>query len=267
MKKGSEKHVGLFKEERQAQIFRILETEHRVEVSDLSRRFTVSEDTIRRDLRDLENQDLIRKTHGGALRHVASAPPYHTRVGYLSDVKDAIGKEAALLVEEGDSIIIDSGTTTLCLAQSLRTSNLRVLTNNLEIARVITEHPDYDLIVLGGQWDSVHHELGGAATLEQLSRYRVTKLFLGMTAIDRDNGLTDLSEGDSAIKRGMIQIAQQVIGLADHTKLGKVAFSQVAPASVLDILITDEEADCTAFADLDCKVIKVAVTSHQGAEN
>ncbi len=251
------KQEALFKEERRARILEILEREQRVEVADLAERFSVSEDTVRRDLRDLGVQGLIRKTHGGAMRHIASAPPYEARLAQASEVKMAIGRQAAELVEDGDSIIIDSGTTTLCLAQSLTVSRLRVLTNSLEIARVFVERPEYELIVLGGRYDPVHRELVGPATVEQLARYRVDKLFMGMTALDRQNGVTDISEADAALKRAMIQISQQVIGLADHTKIGRVSFSWVAPASDIDVLITDELADCSLFNGLGWRLIQV----------
>lgn len=246
-----------FKEERRTRILEILEQEQRVEVGDLAQRFGVSEDTVRRDLRDLGVQGLVRKTHGGALRHIASAPPYETRLAQASDVKNAIGREAAALVEEGDSIIIDSGTTTLSLAQSISVNHLRVLTNSVEIARVFVERPEYELILLGGRYDHVHRELVGPATVEQLARYRVDKLFMGMTALDRENGVTDVSEADAALKRAMIQVSQQVIGLADHTKIGRVSFSWVVPASEIDILITDELAHCSDFADVGWRVIQV----------
>lgn len=248
----------MFKEERKAGILQILEAERRAEVPDLSQRFKVSADTIRRDLRELESDGLIRKTHGGALQRIASPPPYTVRLVQASKLKEAIGRRAAELVEEGDSIVIDSGTTTLCLARALSVNRLRVLTNSLEIGHVIAEQKQYELILLGGRYDRVHQELVGAATVEQLSRYRVDKVFMGMTAIDRANGITDDSEEDAAFKRNLTRVSQQVIGLADHTKIGRVSFSLVAPASEIDIFITDDQADCTAFSGMNWKLIQVS---------
>jgi DeoR/GlpR family transcriptional regulator of sugar metabolism len=254
----AEAHTNLFKEERQTRILQILELEDRVEVPVLSRRFKVSEDTIRRDLRDLDARGLIRKTHGGAMRHLTPPMPYENRLLQASEVKAAIGRAAADLVQEGDSLIIDSGTTALSLAQSLKAGKLRVLTNSLDVAKAVADRADVDLIVLGGRWDPLH-QLIGPATVEQLSRYRVDKVFLGMAGLDSRHGLTAPSEEEAAVKRAMIQVAQQVIGLADRSKLGKVAFAWVAPASAIDILVTDDQADCGPFVGLGWQVIQAPI--------
>jgi len=248
--------VGLFREERKAQILDLLKTDQRVEVGRLARLFEVSEDTIRRDLKDLQDQGLIVKTHGGAVNRLAAPKPYETRLGHASHFKSSIGKAATTLVEEGDCLLIDSGTTALSLARSLRVARCKVLTNSLEVAKVISENPQYELIVLGGRWDPLH-QLVGPATVEQLSRYRVDKVFLGMPGLDVKHGITVPSEEEAAVKRAMIEIGQQVIGLADHTKLGAVAFAYVAPASVIDVLVTDELADVGPFGNLTWKIIRV----------
>jgi DeoR family fructose operon transcriptional repressor len=225
----------------------------------------VSEDTIRRDLRKLETSGLIRKTHGGAMQSVVTAPPYNTRLQQAPGVKEAIGRRAAELVQDGDTLIIDSGTTTLGLARALTVSRVTVVTNSLEIARVIAMNRDYELVLLGGKWDSVHHELVGPTTIEQLSRYRVDKVFMGMTALDRRNGITDLSEADATLKRAMIEVSQRVIALVDHSKIGRVAFCHVAPANSINLLVTDELADCAAFEDLNWEIIKVPVPAGEAS--
>lgn len=254
----------LFREERHVRILGLLEEQGRAGVTDLARYFEVSEDTIRRDLRDLELRGLISKTHGGAMQKVATAPPYEARLRQASAVKDAIGRRAAELVQDGDTLIIDSGTTTLCLARALAVGRVTVVTNSLDIAKVISARPNYELILLGGRWDRIHQELVGPSTVDQLSRYRVDKVFMGMTALDRRNGITDLSEADAALKGAMIEVAQRVIGLADHTKIGRVAFCRVAPASAFDVLVTDEQAECAPFEDLGWEIIKVAVPVDDG---
>jgi DeoR/GlpR family transcriptional regulator of sugar metabolism len=249
----------IFADERRSRILELLEKHHRVAVSDLASRFEVSDDTIRRDLRHLTARGLIRKTYGGALRLMASMDSYDKRLSQGTDLKAAIGARAAELVQEGDTVILDSGTTTLWVARSLRVAKVRVLTNDLEVAKVIAQKPGSDLIVLGGRWDAHHRELVGPATVEQILRYRVDKAFLGMAAIDRKQSWTDVSEEDASVKRAMIQVAEQVIGVADHTKLGKVAFSWVAEASVIDILVTDLRADTSSFDDLGWEIIRADV--------
>ncbi len=249
---------GHFVEERRGRILEILELRHRVEVSDLADRFQVSEDTIRRDLRYLQGQGLIKKTHGGALRrHLASLPPYASRLEQSRDIKEAIGKRAAELIEENDSLLIESSTTTLWFAQALQVRKARVLTNDLEIARLAAQK-NYELIVLGGRWDPINHELVGPSVLDQLARYRVDKLILGTSALDAKNGLTGISDEEAAVKRAMIAISDRVIALADRSKIGEAGFVWIADASAIDILVTEESADCSAFSDLDWEIIRVS---------
>lgn len=252
----SSNKVGLFREERKLQILELLKTEQRVEVASLATLFEVSEDTIRRDLKGLQNQGLITKTHGGALNHVATPKSFEKRLEHAPGLKSLIGKGAADLVKEGECLLIDSGTTALGVAHSLRVNKATVLTNSLEVAKVISEYSKYELILLGGRWDPLH-QLVGQVTVEQLSRYRVDKLFLGMLGLDFKQGITVPSEEESAVKRAMIGIAQHVIALADHTKLGEIAFSYVAPASVIDVLVTDELADLAPFGGLGWEVVRV----------
>lgn len=247
----------LFKEERLFQIIKMLETDNRVEVADLSRRFAVSEDTIRRDLRDLESRGVVLKTHGGALRRLAAPRSFEKRLEYETHFKERIGKAAASLVEEGDCLLIDSGTTALSVAHALNIERGKILTNSLEVAKIISEKPHLELIVLGGRWDPLH-QLIGPSTVEQLAKYRVDKLFLGMAGLDIQQGITAPSEEEASVKRAMINIAKQVIGLADHTKLGDVTFAYVAPASKINVLVTDDLADLGPFAALDWKVVRVA---------
>jgi len=263
----TEDRTPIFREERHVRILQLLDQEHRVVVPDLAARLNVSEDTIRRDLRDLQAKNLVRKTHGGALRHTAPPVSFENRVGVELDLKTAIGTRAAELAQEGDSIFIDGATTALAVARALRVSSARILTNSLEVARIIAARPQLELIVLGGKWDPVHHQLVGAVTVEQVRRYRVDKFFVGIGALNRRDGLTEPTEEDAAVKRAMIESAQQVIGLADHSKLGRVCFACVAPASAIDVLVTDDLADCTAFSDLKWEIIRARGESAEDGAN
>jgi DeoR family fructose operon transcriptional repressor len=252
----STSRVSLFREERKLQILEMLKVDQRVEVGRLASRFEVSEDTIRRDLRDLETQGLLVKTHGGALNRVEAPKSYEKRLEHAWSFKSSIGKAAAALVEEGECLLIDSGTTALSLARSLKVNKAKVLTNSLEVAKVISEYPQLELVVLGGRWDPLH-QLVGPATVEQLLRYRVDKVFLAMPGLDVKHGITVPSEEEAAVKRAMIQIGQQVIGLVDHSKMGVVSFAYVAPASVIDLLVTDELADLGPFGTIGWDVVRV----------
>ncbi len=251
------KQGGLLREERQMHIQRILQRDGRVVVAQLSQELNVSEDTVRRDLRALEEQGLARKIHGGALQGLSHVVPYELRRGRESDVKELIGQRAAEMVKEGDSVIIDHGSTTLCLARALAVTGIRVVTNSLEIARVIVDKPGCELIILGGQWDGTHQEIVGPAAVSQLNQYHVDKVFIGVTALSRREGITDLSEADAVLKRAMLQAGSKVIGLADSSKVGRVAFCRVAALDSLDVLITDDQADPAEFEGLKLEMIRV----------
>jgi DeoR/GlpR family transcriptional regulator of sugar metabolism len=217
----------------------------------------VSEDTIRRDLRALEERGLARKIHGGALHRMASVVPYEVRRVQDPHVKERIGRRAAEMVNEGDSVIIDHGSTTMCMAKALSVPRLRVVTNSLDIARVISEKPNYELILLGGRWDGTHQEIVGPTAIHQIGQYHVDGVFIGMTALSRREGITDLSEADAELKRAMLETGKKVMGLADSSKVGRVAFCRVAPLDSLDVLITDDHADEAEFEGLKLEVVRV----------
>ncbi|MEW5979762.1 MAG: DeoR/GlpR family DNA-binding transcription regulator [Acidobacteriota bacterium] len=252
------KEENLLREERQMHILRMLEREGRVVVTGLCRVLNVSEDTIRRDLRALEERGLARKVHGGALHRLASVVPYEVRKVQDFDVKDRIGRRAAEMVNEGDSVIIDHGSTTLSMAKALTVSRLRVVTNSFEIARAVAEKPHYELIILGGRWDNTHQEIVGPMAVQQISQYHLDKVFIGMTALSRREGITDLSEADAVLKRAMIEAGETVIGLADSSKVGKVAFCRVGDLDSLDVLVTDDQADEAEFNGLSLQIVRVS---------
>lgn len=246
-----------FVEERHQRILQLLDQKNRVVVPDLAEKFKVSEDTIRRDLRHLENLGLLKKTHGGAIHHhISSLGPYPERLEAEKDYKTAIGKRAAELVEENDSLLINSSTTALAFARALQVNRARIITNDLDIAQIIIQKGSYELFVLGGKWDPAHHELMGPNIYEQIERFRVQKLFLGVSALHPIHGMTGITEEDASIKRAMIQVADQVIALSDHTKIGETSLAWIAPPSVIDILVTDEHADCEGFEEYGFQIIK-----------
>lgn len=247
---------GMFADERRQKILYILEADSRVEVEDLSRRLGVSSDTIRRDLRQLDARQLLHRTHGGAIKRLAPSLSYEVRQELSSSAKQSIGRLAATLVEEGDAIIIGSGTTAYALARSLTVQRATVITNSLDAALVLSSRPGMTLQVLGGRWNPSLHELVADEAVRAVSRFRVGKVFLGVNGLSVQHGLTCSDAEEALLFQAMIASSQEVIVLADSSKLGEVGFAWVAPLKAIHYLVTDSNADVSDFSNTGIQILQ-----------
>lgn len=223
----------------------LVASDRAVSVTDLAARFGVSESTIRRDLRELEEAGLIQRTHGGAvlpdLRRYE--PSFHQKEAERRQEKNAIARIAARLVNDGDTIILDSGTTTLALARLLHgRTNLTVVTNSIVIAAELAGAPGVEVVVTGGILKGRTLALVGAEVARFLNKVNVDRVFLGINGIDLEAGLTTPTLAEAETKQAMIRAAREVVVLADHTKLGRVTFAHVASLQEVHRLITDAGA-------------------------
>jgi len=229
--------------ERQKIILQIIAEQGAVTVAELCERFGVSDMTIRRDLSTLERASLLRRIHGGAVsaRGRSYEPPVLTRVHEAPEAKRAIGRLAATLVHEGDSIALDIGTTTLELARNLtRLQDITVLTNSLPIANLLTDQPGIRLMLCGGIVRPGERSLIGPVAEYTFSQFYVDKAFIGIGGVDLEAGLTEYNTDDAEVKRHMIRNAQRCILLTDSRKFGLKTFASVAPLSVVDDIVTDD---------------------------
>ncbi len=232
--------------ERHQEILKLLETHSSVTVADLVQRFQVSEMTIRRDLDALERQGLLRRVHGGAIsvRGRSYEPPFLNRSGVNREAKERIGQAAAALIDDGDSVALDVGTTTLEVARHLvGKRNLTIVTPSFRIASLLVEHPHIRLILTGGILRPGELSLIGNLAEGAFSNFFVDKLFLGVGGIDLEVGLTEFNLEDAQVKQAMIRSAKEVIVVADASKFGQVAFAAVAPLDRVDRIITDSSLD------------------------
>ncbi|MCC7359291.1 MAG: DeoR/GlpR transcriptional regulator [Anaerolineales bacterium] len=216
-------------------------------VAQLCDLFGVSEMTIRRDLRDLEREGLIRRVHGGAVVNLGRSfePPYALRATRHEARKQAISRRAAELVLDGDSLALDVGTTLLELAQALGGKrNLTILTASLPIANAIVARlsltSDVRLILTGGIVRAGELSMIGPIPAQTYSNYHVDKAFIGVGGLDLKAGLTEFNVDDAVVKQALIQNARQRIVLADSSKIGRTAFAAVAPLAVVNTLVTDD---------------------------
>jgi len=242
----------LLKEERQQQILDALQENNRVTVPELSLRFGTSDVTIRRDLADLAAEGKLQRTHRGALKVVPAPPepPVVQRLSLEQTEKEQIGRAAAALVDEGDSIFIGSGSTTSAFARCLTgLHRLTVVTNALNVAvELAAVSVDWTIIVTGGVVRASELSLLGHLAEQSLPEVRVNKVFMGMQAISLEGGLTSDNMPEVTTTRHIFDMAPELIVLADHTKLGKTASAYLAPVERIKTLVTDSGAD-PAFLD------------------
>lgn len=240
-------------------------------VTALCRQFNVSAMTIRRDLAALEAEGRLRRTRGGAepIRTEEYEPAFHIRVKENETEKAAIGRAAAALVADGEVLAVDVGTTLLHLIRALGPSKeVTVLTNWLPNVLELAKYPRIRTIVLGGTLRHAELSLVGGMARDMLMGFNADKAFIGVGGLSIEKGLTDYSMDEVEVKRTMIQTAREVIVLADHTKLDRVAPIGVASLSSVDTLVVDHAITGRQYEMLRGQGLRIVVTGRadQGEE-
>jgi DeoR/GlpR family transcriptional regulator of sugar metabolism len=237
-------------QDRRQMVLERLQLAGEVSVAELSREAGVSEMTIRRDLEALERAGALRRVHGGAISAVSRSyePPFALRAGREPESKRRIGEVAASLLSEGDTAVIDVGSTPLELAHSLREANrLTILTPSLRAAQVLSENASLRVIMTGGVLRPGELSLIGDLSERAFEELHPDVVFLGVAGVDRDAGLTEYNLDDTRVKRAALQSARRCVVLADSSKLGRVAFARVCSLDRVDVLVTDEGAEDSAL--------------------
>jgi DeoR/GlpR family transcriptional regulator of sugar metabolism len=230
--------------ERQQAILRRLETQQRISVPDVCAEFGVSETTARRDLEALAGQGSLQRIHGGAIlaRRAMPESPMLLRSQEQSAEKQRIGRAAAALVQDGETVFLGSGTTVLEVARNLRERlSLTVLTNSLPVLTTLTGLSGITLVGLGGMLRDTELSLIGHITEQALAEVRADRVILGIRALSLEQGLTNDFLPETLTDRAILRIGGQVLVVADHTKCGAVAAAYVAPLTAMQVLITDDQ--------------------------
>ncbi|MGC8837174.1 MAG: DeoR/GlpR family DNA-binding transcription regulator [Anaerolineae bacterium] len=239
--------------ERRQQIAQFIRQRKRATVAELSEHFGVSEATIRRDLEHLDSAGVIRRTHGGAIavERAAPEPPVVLRIAESREEKARIGRAAADLIRDGETVFLGSGTTTLEVARNLgHKKGLTVITNALNIAQQLAGQEQITVIVAGGLLRHSELSMIGHLTEQMLRELRADKVIMGMRAISIEDGLTNDYLPETMTDRAIIQFAPEVILVADHTKFGKVATAFVAPVTAVHKIVTDDKVPPSIVAEL-----------------
>ncbi len=227
--------------ERHRRIQELLRDRRVVRVSALSEIMGVSEVTVRRDLEALERRGLLERTHGGAVltQRMRAEPAYLDAANSNPSEKRQIGQTAAGLVEPGDAVYLNGGTTTLEVFRNLRAPGVTVITNHVGIALEAPDH-DIDLLLLGGHYRAPSNSVVGPFATDALRRTHATKAFIGVEGISMGSGLTTPVAAEAEIARVMIeQTRGRVAVVADHSKIGTVADFVIGPLGQVDRLIVD----------------------------
>lgn len=227
---------------RRAFILRKLEEEEQVNVSELSRKFGVSEVTIRKDLRHLENKNILIRSRGGAMKQSlinVDLSIYDRRKKNMK-LKEAIGKAAAAMISDGETILLDTGTTIMELAKHLpKKIDITVITNSVDITFRLAEYPNIRVLMTGGILRRNSLAVVGEIAAESLRNYYCDKYFLSADGVDVEKGMMTTNIEEASLARINIKNSGRVYALIDSSKFQGTGTTLIAPLTEVDTLITD----------------------------
>lgn len=233
-------------DKRRKKITELLNTEGKVKVIDLSRLFGISEVTIRNDLSELEEEGLLERIHGGA---ISTHKSYYNmslldRMKTNEEEKRKIAVACASLISNGDTIMINSGTTTLFVVQELKhVKNLTVVTNSLAISQEVGHFNNIQVILLGGNFNPQYQFTYGDDTTNQLKRYKADKLILSADGIGVEEGVTTYHHLEAEVNRQMLIRVNKTIVVADYSKIGRTSFAYIDSIDNVEVLVTNQKAN------------------------
>ncbi|WP_248928920.1 DeoR/GlpR family DNA-binding transcription regulator [Paenibacillus hamazuiensis] len=243
--------------ERWTKIVSLVNGSKELSVIELSNSCGVSEVTIRKDLIELEKQGLLIRTHGGAVALTErNVPSYFARSQFETPEKQAIAKAAAELIEEGDSVIIDAGTTPLAVASYLKDKKISVVTNSLTVGMELSDSAG-TISLTSGEIINGRLSLAGPDAEKYIESLRVNKAIIGASGFRADYGFTTSSTIEAAIKQKMVKAANQVIIVVDHTKFDKVKLANFIAFTNIYMVVTSTKAPKEALQALTDNGVKV----------
>jgi DeoR/GlpR family transcriptional regulator of sugar metabolism len=238
-------------DQRKTAILTALRRDGQVLAKQLSETFGVSEDTIRRDLRELAAEGKLQRVHGGALPASAADADYARRVPLESDGKRALAQAAARLIEDGQVVILDGGTTAVELARQLSPAlKATVVTHSPSVAVELVAHPGVEVIVIGGRLFKHSIVTVGAAALEALSAIRADLYFMGVTGVHPRAGLSTGDLEEAYMKRALASHAAETIVLASADKLNAASQYQIGALSLATSIVVERDADAAHVESL-----------------
>ncbi len=248
--------------ERHKIILNKLKEHKKVNVQDLSDELSVSEVTIRKDLRLLEDKNLLFRTHGGATlsNPYTSDRPVSEKAKVQAKEKGVIAKEAVKLIGDNDSIILGSGTTVAALAEEIYPTNrINVITSSLDVSLTLSGRDNIEITQLGGHLRPSANSVVGPYAEQFLNNIICGILFFGVDGVDLEYGLTTTNLMEASLNQKFIDVTQYTVVLADHTKFGRRGFGRICNIDQVQHIITDEKTSTSVIRDLESKGIRVTV--------
>jgi DeoR/GlpR family transcriptional regulator of sugar metabolism len=233
---------GLKIDTRRKRILELLERDGRVSVTRLSEELGATAVTIRSDLNALERNGYLERIQGGAIRKMRIQP--QRPVGTNLPEKQAIAAATAKIIQNGDTLFLNSGTTTHQLAIALKEHrNLNVVTNSVAVAAELSTIATFRVILLGGELDPQYLYTCGGDAQEQLQKYQADYAILSLDGVSAESGITTYHADEAIIDKMMVEKAKKTLIVADHTKIGYAGFSLICPLHQVDTVITDDQCD------------------------
>ncbi|MGM0903529.1 MAG: DeoR/GlpR family DNA-binding transcription regulator [Bacillota bacterium] len=249
--------------ERQRKIVELVNEKLSIRVTELSKIFSVTEETIRRDLEKLEKDNLLMRSHGGAvsLEKDQSETSYLEREITNAAEKRAIAMEAIKSIEAGDQIVLDASTTAWYMAKELPDMPLTVVTNSIKVSIELSKKEQIRVISTGGSLLSQSLSFVGPLAERSLGMYHVNKAFLSCKGVHLEKGLSDFNELQALVKKQMMEIADETVLMVDSSKFGVRSFSQISSLSTIDCVITDAKVEENIKRQLEEKRIKITIAN------
>lgn len=232
------------KVERLSQMLKLLRQEGSVTVRYLSKMSGASEPTIRRDMQELLTMTElpVKRVQGGLILDVDKGsiePMFEAKLSLMIEEKRRIAEKALEYIEDGDSVLLDSGTTALHLARLLyKREKLKVVVTDVKIAEELASFPDVETYLIAGHVRPGYYSMGGTLAQQSVKQFKVEKAFLTADAVDPEAGITNFSMFEVGVKRAIVMAGKQVILMADHSKIGKKGFVKICDLSSVDVFIT-----------------------------
>ncbi len=251
----------LYPEVRRQEVFKLVNQDGQVTVLELSRRFSVSEVTIRNDLQNLAEQGLIIRTHGGAISAGWGAElSLKIRRQQMANEKDRIGIKAAGLIADGEAVFLDTSSTALAIVPHLKSRrDLTIITNSIAVAQAAGEWAGINVVMTGGTYKRDTVSLVGSEGLDMLRNFNIQKGFFGAHGLNDPEGLTDVSSAEADVKRTLVGMCREVIAILDATKWGRVGLASFARLEDIQIIVTDQKPAGALADKLDALNIQILI--------
>ncbi|PLR66426.1 MULTISPECIES: DeoR/GlpR family DNA-binding transcription regulator [Bacillaceae] len=229
--------------ERQVSLIKLVEEAGTIRVSDMSKRFNVTEETIRRDFERLEKEGFLTRIHGGAIsfKKNENEVPVLKRQGVNIEEKQAIAYKAATFVEDGDIISLDASTTALQMTKYLVDKEITVITNSMSVTLELAKNPSLTVITVGGYLLEDSMSFVGTSSEKVIEDYHVDKYFFSCTGFDVERGISEVNEQQAQIKKKFLSISDKLYLLSDYSKYGQKSLVRLTNLNKIDYLITDDK--------------------------